>query len=183
MKSHQKRDDFGKPESCPTCCEPLWFHSAGNGKRKVEWKTCDPMCSANQADPRETPVVQTATALKSRCSSKGAKRKGTGYENDVRKWWENLGFNAYRTAGSGAHGTRNNEAAFATDVRVKSPDNSFALGVECKRHHKISGLKSLLTLRAESQILWMREDQGKSYVLMDAETFEPFAEALARVSK
>jgi len=181
MTPSLRKDEFGKPIACQQCDAPQHHHKAGIGKRALTWITCSPDCPENQADPRDTPKIQTASTLKkSRCSRRGTKAKGDGEERAICKWAEGQGFNAYRTAGSGAHGTRNNESAFSTDVRLSIGPSVFK--VESKRHASVSGLKSQLRMIDGSDLLWMREDHGKPWVLLEATTLAAMLEA-ARQSK
>ncbi len=108
-------------------------------------------------------------AKKSRCSKKGAKAKGDGGERELVKAAEGWGWTAHRTAGSGAHGSRTNEQAFATDVRLKLGD--LVIRVECKRHASIAGVKTLNRLRDNSEVLWLREDHQEAFVFMPAAVF------------
>ena len=105
-------------------------------------------------------------AKKSRCSKKGAKAKGDGGERELVKAAEGWGWTAHRTAGSGAHGSRTNEQAFATDVRLKLGD--LVIRVECKRHASVAGVKTLNKLRDNSEVLWLREDHQEAFVFMPA---------------
>jgi hypothetical protein len=108
-------------------------------------------------------------AKKSRCSKKGARAKGDGGERELVKAAEGWGWTAHRTAGSGAHGSRTNEQAFATDVRLKLGD--LVIRVECKRHASIAGVKTLNRLRDNSDVLWLREDHQEAFVFMPAAVF------------
>ncbi len=108
-------------------------------------------------------------AKKSRCSKKGARAKGDGGERELVKAAEGWGWTAHRTAGSGAHGSRTNEQAFATDVRLKLGD--LVIRVECKRHASLAGVKTLNRLRDNSDVLWLREDHQEAFVFMPAAVF------------
>lgn len=113
-----------------------------------------------------------------KCSAKNAKAKGDGGERELVKAAEGWGWQAYRTAGSGAHGTRNNESAFATDVRLKLGD--LVITAECKRHASIAGVKTLNKLRDGSDVLWLREDFQEPMVFMPVSVW---AEVMARAAE
>jgi len=104
-----------------------------------------------------------------KCSAKNAKAKGDGGERELVKAAEGWGWTAHRTAGSGAHGSRTNEQAFATDVRLKLGD--LVIRVECKRHASVAGVKTLNKLRDNSDVLWLREDHQEAFVFMPAAVF------------
>lgn len=147
---------------CTDCNEDLRWE--GKGRKAVKVCGCAPVVA-----------VAAEPVGRRKCSKKGTTAKGSGEERNIVKAWIKWGFDAYRTAGSGAHGSRNNETAFATDVRVKLGDRAWR--IESKRHAKIPGLKSLLNLKGGSEILWVREDFSEPYVLMSADTFSEFAQA------
>jgi hypothetical protein len=135
---------------CDDCGEQKRWE--GKGRKSYQACGCEPV-----------PVV---TEGRRKCSSKGAKAKGDGGERELVKAAEGWGWTAHRTAGSGAHGSRTNEQAFATDVRLKLGD--LVLRVECKRHASIAGVKTLNKLRDNSDVLWLREDFQEPMVFMPA---------------
>jgi len=138
---------------CDTCGAQIMWE--GKGRKAIQ------VCDCERAVTFVSPG-----AKKSLCSKKGAKAKGDGGERELVKAAEGWGWQAYRTAGSGAHGTRNNEQAFATDVRLKLGD--LVITAECKRHASVAGVKTLNKLRAGSDVLWLREDQQEAFVFMPA---------------
>jgi hypothetical protein len=136
---------------CDTCgAQIMW-----EGKGKKAQQVCD--CER---------AVTFVSPGRKKCSAKNAKAKGDGGERELVKAAEGWGWTAHRTAGSGAHGSRTNEQAFATDVRLKLGD--LVLRVECKRHASIAGVKTLNKLRDNSDVLWLREDHQEAYVFMPA---------------
>lgn len=144
--------------TCPACGEGMVWQ--GKGKKAIQ------VCGCERA-PEYVPENRRPGRRK--CSAKGAKAKGNGEERAVVKAFEAIGWSAYRTAGSGAHGSRNNEQAFATDVRVKRGDT--VLRIESKRHASIGGVKTLNKLRDNSEILWLRQDFEEAFVFMPASVF------------
>lgn len=152
----------GLPVICGDCrMEMMWL-----GNRK----TCG--CSS---------PVPAAPVGRRKCSKGNTAKKGRTEEQAICRQAEEWGYQAYRTAGSGAHGSRNNEQSMATDVRMKKGD--FVVRIESKRHASVGGLKTLLKLKDNSEILWVREDFGEPYVLMSAEVFGRFASLAAEVLK
>lgn len=143
--------------TCDACGEGLTWE--GKGKKAYQRCGCE----------RAPSYVPEARRGRKKCSAKGAKAKGNGEERNVVKAFEQIGWSAYRTAGSGAHGSRNNEQAFATDVRVKRGD--MVLRIESKRHASIGGVKTLNKLRDNSEILWLRQDFEEAFVFMPASVF------------
>jgi hypothetical protein len=137
--------------TCDTCGAQIMWE--GKGKKAVQ------VCDCERA-------VTFVSPGRKKCSAKNAKAKGDGGERELVKAAEGWGWQAYRTAGSGAHGTRNNESAFATDVRLKLGD--LVITAECKRHASVAGVKTLNKLRAGSDVLWLREDQQEAFVFMPA---------------
>jgi protein required for attachment to host cells len=117
----------------------------GKGKKAVQ------VCDCERA-------VTFVSPGRKKCSAKNAKAKGDGGERELVKAAEGWGWTAHRTAGSGAHGSRTNEQAFATDVRLKLGD--LVIRVECKRHASIAGVKTLNKLRDNSDVLWLQRDFG-----------------------
>lgn len=142
-------DDLGK---CATCGEPNARVQTGKGKNKRFHVVC--------ACPETQPVVPEKQGRK-KCSPKNAKAKGDEGEREVRRFLEGVGFQAYRTSGSGAAGTKSGERAFATDVRAKFGD-LLTMRVESKREATlpIAGLKTRL---ADSDWLRVRQDHDKAY--------------------
>ena len=147
-------------------CDPCGAQIMWEGKGKKAVQVCDCERAVTFVSPG---------AKKSRCSKKGAKAKGDGGERELVKQAESWGWAAYRTAGSGAHGTKNNESAFATDVRLKRGD--VTIRAECKRYASIPGVKSLEKLRAGSDLLWFREDRGEAMVMMPVSVLALMLEA------
>lgn len=160
----------GERVMCGECREYKTWLKIGKGKAAHSVQLCG--CALPPA-----PVKQG----RKKCSPRNAKAKGDGEEREIVKRATDWGYHAYRTAGSGAHGSRNAESAFATDVRIKCADRVWR--VESKRHASVSGLKSLLKLKDNSEILWVREDFSEAYVLMSADTFAEFASLAAEALK
>lgn len=151
---------------CGDCYEPQRWE--GKGRKAVKVCGCDPV-----AGKPATEQDQQLKPGRKKCSKRNTKAKGDGFEREVAKAAESWGYVANRTAGSGAFGSRTNEQAFATDVRMKLGDKVWR--IECKRHASVSGLKSLLKLKDNSEILVVREDFQPAYVVMTLEVFGEFA--------
>ena len=147
---------------CDDCGEQKRWE--GKGRKSYQACGCEPV-----------PVVQEG---RRKCSAKGAKAKGDGGERELVKAAEGWGWTAHRTAGSGAHGSRTNETAFATDVRLKLGD--LTITAECKRHASIGGVKTLNNLRAGSDVLWLRQDHDEAFVFMPLSVF---AEVMSRAAE
>ncbi len=139
---------------CDTCGAQIMWE--GKGRKAVQ------VCDCERA-------VTFVSPGRKKCSAKNAKSKGDGGERELVKAAEGWGWTAHRTAGSGAHGSRTNEQAFATDVRLKLGD--LVIRVECKRHASVAGVKTLNKLRDNSDVLWLREDHQEAFVFMPAAVF------------
>jgi hypothetical protein len=135
----------------------------GDCRQPFNWVGRDKVCGCNHI------VDATEKVGRRKCSHKGAKAKGDAGEREAVKLFEGAGWSAYRTPGSGAHGSRNNESAFDTDVVAKK--DNIRLKIECKRKASIAGLKSLLKDKARSDVLYMRQDFEEPYVLLPAKLF------------
>lgn len=150
---------------CGFCDTDQRWEGKGKDSRKV--------CDCNSEPPAAALPAEKPGRRK--CSKKNTARKGREGERETVKWAEGRGHRAFRTAGSGAHGTRNNEDAFSTDVRVALPDDT--LKFEVKRHSTVRGLKTLLGFKQNSDVLWMREDLADTaYVLMSVSALERYAD-------
>lgn len=157
------------PPICAECREPLVKTKVGKGK-KAQLLT---VCACNPLPVPEPKVLRKV---------KNTARKGREGEVEFVKLATDAGWDAYRTAGSGAHGSRNNESSQDTDVVIRAGNDRVRFKVECKRLSKVPGQTSLEGLRSRSEILWVRQDQSDGYVWMPASIFKAFmayaAEAL-----
>jgi len=140
--------------TCDRCGARVFWE--GKGRKAIQ------VCDCERA-------VTFVSPGRKKCSAKNAKAKGDGGERELVKAAEGWGWTAHRTAGSGAHGSRTNEQAFATDVRLKLGD--LVIRVECKRHASVAGVKTLNKLRDNSEVLWLREDHQEAFVFMPAAVF------------
>lgn len=139
----------GYEVKCATCDETQRWQTFKIGRKKRDFKVCG--CPFTPPEPQGH----------KKCSPKNAKHKGDEGEREVVRFLEELGFAAYRTSGSGAHGTINNESAFATDVRWKFED-LFLARVESKREASFP-IQGLLNRLANSDWLRIRADRAEAY--------------------
>lgn len=167
-----RTDDFGKVICCQTCDAPQLHHKAGVGKRARTWITCSEDCPQSQPDPRDTPQVQSATELKKRITHRSAKAKGNKGEKECEDLLSACGFDAQRTAGSGACGTRSDDNAWSGDVIARVVP-FIRKKVESKREAKLP-LKGLINRLADAHWLRVKEDRAKTgwWFLSDAEFAE-----------
>lgn len=146
------------PPVCAQCAEPITRKKVGVGKRA----TFHQVCACNPL-PEKQPVVVTRKV-------KNTAAKGAGGEREVCKLAEDVGIDAFRTAGSGAHGSRNNESSQDTDIilRFKNRDGREVqrLKVESKLKATIPGLKSLRNELSRSDVLRVREDRDTAFWLV-----------------
>lgn len=143
-------------EICFDCRQPLVMTKVGKGKAAKRIVTCDCI---------PAPVQESATIPRKR-SVKNTSAKGSGGEREVCNLLADLGFEAYRTAGSGAHGSRNNELSQDTDIvwRYRKDGNEvFRARIESKLMKRVPGLLSLVTLLSRSQWLRVRQDREKAF--------------------
>ncbi len=152
--------------TCDRCGARVFWE--GKGRKAIQ------VCDCERA-------VTFVSPGRKKCSAKNAKAKGDGGERELVKAAEGWGWTAHRTAGSGAHGSRTNEQAFATDVRLKLGD--LVIRVECKRHASIAGVKTLNRLRDNSEVLWLREDHQEAFVFMPLSVFAEVMSRAAEASK
>lgn len=152
--------DYGPGETafqevCSECREPLIKTKVGKGKKA----TFHTVCACNPL-PDKQPVVVTRKVKNTAAKGKGAEREACKIADDI------PGMDAFRTAGSGAHGSRNNESSQDTDViyRFKNREGQEVerLKVECKFYSTVPGFKSLEGMRSRSDILRVREDRGEA---------------------
>lgn len=147
--------------SCDACGQGLVWE--GKGKKAVQRCGCEPAAVVEKVQPVR------------RITHASARRKGRAGESECVKEWQAWGFDAGKTAGSGSVGSLSNDAAWDTDVVARRGD--LRLKIESKRLHKVPGLRSLLNLRANSEILRVREDDGEAFYLMSAKTLASLAGA------
>lgn len=143
-------------EICFDCRQPLVLTKVGKGKKAQRIVTCDCI---------QAPPVESATMPKKRAVKNTAAKGGLG-EREVCNLLTELGFDAYRTAGSGAHGSRNNELSQDTDIvwRFRKDGNEvFRARIESKLMKRVPGLLSLVTLLSRSQWLRVRQDREKAF--------------------
>lgn len=145
------------PPICAECREPLIPTKVGKGKA-AKFHT---VCACNPL-PEKQPVLVRKV--------KNTAAKGAGGEREVCKLAEAIGIDAFRTAGSGAHGSRNNESSQDTDIilRFKTRDGREVqrLKVESKLKATIPGLKSLRNELSRSDVLRVREDRDTAFWLV-----------------
>lgn len=153
-------DYRGENPICYQCHTPIKLVREGHGKRAKTYDVCECFPLDQQREQAKA---------KPKVSAAGRKRKGSAEERNIVKAFEAHGWHAAKTAMSGAAGTINGDSAWTGDVIVKKGD--VRLKVESKRHAKVSGLKSLLKLRDDADILWAREDHDEAYVVMPAKLF------------
>jgi hypothetical protein len=172
MTPTTRKDDFGKDITCPQCDAPRLHHKAGTGKRAKAWITCSEDCSLSEPGPRDTPQVQTATEVKRRITHRSAKAKGNKGERECEVLLEACGFDAQRTAGSGACGSRSGENAWSGDV-IARVDRLMRKKVESKREATIP-IKGLISRLADANWLRVKEDRASTgwWFLSDAEFAE-----------
>lgn len=150
------------PELCPDCRAAKTWRKTGKGKaakRELVCETCQPLA-------KPEPAVMTASALKSRCSSKGARRKGQRGELEVKKLHEGIGWACKPQPSSGAFGTRINEERLVGDLVAST--GSVRQQLEVKRRKE--GPKVLIDWMGSCDELWIRADNGEWFVFAKAET-------------
>lgn len=155
------------PPVCNQCGEPIITVRTGKGKRATRTDTC--ACVA-------APAVESGTIPKKR-SVKNTAAKGRSGEQEFARLAKDAGWDPFRTAGSGAHGSRNNESSQDTDVVIRKMvegNERARFKVECKRFAKVGGLTTMENLRSRSDILWVRQDHGKGFVWMPDDIFAAF---------
>lgn len=164
--------DYGPGETrfqeiCGECREPLIRTKVGKGKRAQFIDTC--ACV-------RAPEPETATVPKRKVKNTAA--KGRSGEQEFARLAKEAGWDPFRTAGSGAHGSRNNESSQDTDVVIRKMvdgNERARFKVECKRFAKVVGLTTMENLRSRSDILWVRQDHGKKgFVWMPDDIFAAF---------
>lgn len=151
-------------EKHDVCGEPVWI--VGSGKKAREECGCEPAVVAVEKVRRITHA--------------SARRKGRKGESETVKEWQAWGFDAGKTAASGAAGSRSNDAAWDTDVVARAGD--LRVRVESKRLGRVAGLASMQGMLSRSDVLRVCEDGGKPFYFMSAEVFSRFA-ALAAEAK
>lgn len=147
------------PPVCGQCGAPIVRVRQGQGKRQVVTDTCECV----QAPEKASATIAVKRAVKNTSA------KGGGEELRFCKMLRELGFDAYKTAGSGASASRVNESAWDTDVicrAIEADGEVFRAKVESKFYTKIPGLKSLVTMLSRSDWLWVRENNQKGYLLI-----------------
>lgn len=150
--------DTAFPPICGECREPLIRTKVGKGKRAQFIDTC--ACV-------KAPEPESATIAKRKVKNTAA--KGGGEERRLCQLLREAGFDAYKTAGSGAAASRVNESAWDTDIicRAIGQDGEvFRAKVESKFYTTIPGLKSLVKMLSRSDWLWVRENNQKGYLLL-----------------
>lgn len=148
------------PPICGSCGEPIVTSYVGKGKAKRKVDACG--C------PTEAAPAPEPKPGRPKCSKKGAKDKGDRGEREVVKFLEGIGFAAYRTAGSGAHGSRNNESAQDTDVVARLGDFRWRVESKLEASLPIAGLKTRLS---RSDALRVRQDHDKAFWFVPEEQF------------
>lgn len=155
--------DYGPGETrfdeiCAECREPLVKSKVGKGKRA----TFHTVCACNPLPAPEPKAVVRKV--------KNTAAKGKGGEREVCKLAEAIGIDAFRTAGSGAHGSRNNESSQDTDIILRFKNRGGQevqrLKVESKLKATIPGLKSLRNELSRSDVLRVREDRDTAFWLV-----------------
>lgn len=156
--------DYGPGETafreiCSECRKEFVRVKTGVGKRAIVAMRC----ACNPAPDK----VSATIAVKR--SVKNTSAKGGGEELRLCKMLRELGFDAYKTAGSGASASRVNESAWDTDIicrAIEADGEVFRAKIESKFYTKIPGLKSLVTMLSRSDWLWVRENNQKGYLLI-----------------
>jgi hypothetical protein len=150
------------PEICNDCRE--MFRWKGPSKRRV--KVCG--CTPEPAPKSQYRTISTA-------------KKGRNGERKAVKMLTGSGLLARQTAGSGAVASRNADRANDTDIVARL--GGLNLRIEVKALETVPGLKSLLKLKARSDVLcvetgdgifWLMDDDIARHVLaLAAEGLEP----------
>jgi len=140
------------PEICDECRE--MFRWKGPSKRRVKVCGCTPPPPAKPAFGGVGFKTIEATRKKGDRGEKRAVRMLTG-----------SGLLAQQTAGSGATASRNSEKGFDTDIVARLGD--MRLKIEVKSLERVPGLKSLLTLKAGSEILCVEGPDGVFWLMDD----------------
>lgn len=159
--------DYGPGETafqeiCAECREPIVRVKVGVGKRA----DIAMRCACNPAPEK----VSAAIAV--RRSVKNTSAKGSSAESEIVKLMNGLGFDAFKTAGSGAHGSRNCESSQDTDVVVrlrKAGNEVFRAKVESKFMANVPGLKSMRSLLSGSDWLRVRQNRETAFWFLSEE--------------
>lgn len=93
------------------------------------------------------------------------KRKGTGYENEIRDNLIKLGLEAKRQPRSGA------EQGYPGDVVFRLPGARNDLVAECKRRKGTSGFATIKRWIGDHDILFTRADHDETFVHMPWKMF------------
>lgn len=105
------------------------------------------------------------------------KRKGTGYENEVRDKLINLGLKAERVPRSGA------EPGYPGDVKFSLPghgDGEDHLLGECKRRKGTSGFATIKRWLGDHDVLFTRADHDETFVHMPWRTWVRLIEEMKK---
>lgn len=100
------------------------------------------------------------------------KRKGTGYENEIRDRILGLGLDAKRQPRSGA------EQGYPGDVIFKLPGREDYIIAECKRRRGTSGFATIIRWLGDHDILFTRADHDETFVHMPWRTFRRLIEEM-----
>lgn len=151
--------DTDFPPICSDCRCPIVRTREGKGKRAVVTERC-------QCNPAPAPVSATIAVKR---SVKNTSAKGGIAETEIVRLMTELGFDAYKTAGSGAHGSRVSESSQDTDVVVRFRNDGnevFRAKVESKFMANVPGLKSFRSLLSGSNWLRVRQNREAAYWFM-----------------
>lgn len=102
------------------------------------------------------------------------KRKGTGYENEIRDKLIDLGLEAARVPRSGA------EPGYPGDVRFRLPGSEGDLLGECKRRKGTSGFATIKRWIGDHDVLFTRADHDETFVHMPWRTWVRLIEGMKK---
>ena len=102
------------------------------------------------------------------------KRKGTGYENEVRDNLIELGIKATRVPRSGA------EPGYPGDVKFTLPGGAGDCLGECKRRKGTSGFATIKRWLGDHDVLFTRADHDETFVHMPWRTWVRLIEGMKK---
>jgi len=102
------------------------------------------------------------------------KRKGTGYENEVRDSLIDLGLEARRQPRSGA------ELGYPGDVIFTLPGEASPILGECKRRRGTSGFATIKRWLGDHDVLFTRADHDETFVHMPWRTWVRLIEGMKK---
>lgn len=152
------------PPVCGQCGAPIVRVRQGQGKRQVVTDTCECV----QAPEKVSATIAVKRAVRNTSA------KGSIAESEIVKLMQDIGFDGYKTAGSGAHGSRVSESSQDTDVVVRLRKNGtevFRAKVESKFMANVPGLKSMRNLLSGSNWLRVRQNRETAFWFLPEDQF------------